>query len=317
MLAYRLQSPIFMFDLFSDQEREWCERTKVNITFPGAADYPRAFEKMAIRPHFLTYWGQPVWNEQFCISIVGSRNPSSQSLRWMEQELPKVFDGQSVVVVSGGARGIDMKAHQLALLCRRPTIVFVPAGLMQVYPASLTEWIEPIVEAGGAVISQFGPNSQMRRDFFHARNRLIAGISELTFVVECKRRSGTLKTANFARELSKTLAVLPTFPYDPGLGGLDLICDGAFPIRDARDLSTLSNFLELINAESKEGKVGHPNRDRNGQLPIACETFEADLHCPINDDCGDANNHAAASRCTAVSDGAEPHTDKCEYQAGR
>lgn len=273
-----------MIELFSDREKKWCEQTKVKITFPGAPDYPRFFEKMTVRPHFLTYWGEPVWNRHFCISIVGSRNPSSQSLRWMESELSTFFSNRNLVIVSGGARGVDMKAHQLALLHRRPTVVFVPAGLMNLYPSSLTEWVEPIVEAGGAVISQFAPNSRMRRDFFHARNRLIAGISGLTFVVECKRRSGTLKTAMFARGLDKTLAVLPTFPTDPGLGGLDLIYDGAFPIRDANDLLVLANSVELIQAEAQKHKICHPHGDPDRQLTIACEAFEANLQSPINDD---------------------------------
>ncbi len=300
-----------MFDLFSDHEKKWCEQTNVKITYPGAADYPRAFRDMPIRAHMLTYWGQPVWNQRFCISIVGSRNPSSASLRWMEQELPLLLQKRSFVLVSGGARGIDIKTHQMALRCRMPTVVFVPAGLMQIYPPALVDWIEPVVEAGGAVVSQFSPSSQMRREFFWARNRLIAAISPLTIVVEAKRRSGTLMTARFVREFNKTLAAVPTFPLDPGLGGLDLICDGgAFPIRDANDILAITNFLELVEPKDQKDEIGHPSGDRDGELTTVSEAFECDVECPINDDGTDANDHTSATSSATVGCCAKPHPDE-------
>lgn len=299
-----------MFDIFSDDEKRWCEKTKVKMTVPGAPDYPKAFRNLAIRPHMLTYWGAPVWNQFFCISIVGSRNPSVASLRWLEQELPILLQNKNFVLVSGGARGIDMKTHQMALRCHRPTVVFVPSGLMNIYPPALIDWIEPVVEAGGAVVSQFSPSSQMRREFFWARNRLIAAISELTLVVEAKRRSGTMMTARFVRELNKTLAAVPTFPSAPGLGGLDLIVDGgAFPIRDAGDLSTLAHPFELIQAETQKENIGHPRSNRDGELAAMSEALKSDVKSPINHDRADANHHAAASRGPTVGDSAETHSN--------
>jgi DNA processing protein len=245
---------------------EWCERHNVKITRPGDNDYPRQFARQPYRPHFLFYWGHPVWNSSRpSISIVGSRQPSFAALEWMEQELTVFSKTEKMTIVSGGARGVDQKAHQIALRQNVPTVALIPSGLMHVYPDSFAEWIEPIVRGGGAVVSQFLPSQTMQKGFFHARNRLIAALSSTTLVIEARRQSGTMITARAAKNLDRSLGVVPTFPNEAGLGGLDLLRDdGAFMIRDALDLSVLVRAAVLIDAKAQEDEICHPGADGGG-----------------------------------------------------
>jgi DNA processing protein len=226
--------------LLSNADWAWCKENNVKITTPGDFDYPKIYEDLVCRPAFLFYLGEPIWLHRPLISVVGSRSPSIACLNWLDSELSRLIRMSRLGVVSGGARGVDQKAHQMALRCRTATCAFLPSGLGQVYPPQFHEWIKPITESGGCVISQFLPSQFMRKGFFRERNRLIAAISPFTLVAECRRRSGTLLTANYAIEFERTLGVLPTFPGESGMGGLDLICDSqAHVIRDAEDIILL------------------------------------------------------------------------------
>lgn len=235
--------------LYSESDRQWCQQQNVRITYPGQPDYPFAFHDLPVRPAILFYMGEPVWLTHKLISVVGSRSPQQQSLKWMDDHLGKLLETRKVGVVSGGARGVDQKAHQLALRAERPTIAFVPSGLRYVYPENFQEWVAPILNGGGCVVSTLLPSATMRKYYFRERNRWIAALSPFTLVIECARRSGTLLTANFARDYHRDIGVMPTFPGEAGMGGLDLLCDcGATPVRDYVDLqSVVDRFSELVD----------------------------------------------------------------------
>lgn len=224
----------------SESDSDWCEKNNVHVVWPGHKDYPVELAELNIRPSVLFYMGTPFWKEYPLISIVGSRSPTTASLNWLDGALGEFLKTCKIGVVSGGARGIDQKAHQVALRNGRPTCIFLPSGLRNMYPQNLIEWVAPVLEIGGCVVSQFLPSMMMQKGYFRERNRLIAAISPLTLVVECKRRSGTMLTAKFAIEFEKKIAVMPTFPGEFGLGGLDLICDStAVPVRDCQDIILL------------------------------------------------------------------------------
>jgi len=89
-------------------------------------------------------------------------------------------------------------------------------------------------------MSEFRPETEMRKSHFRTRNRLIAAVSPITLVVQARRQSGSLITAKLAAGLGRTLAVVPGFPSDPEwMGCLDLLFDGAQPVRGASDLLSL------------------------------------------------------------------------------
>jgi DNA processing protein len=236
--------------LLSENEKKWCLSHNVNVATPQSHDYPQALNQLSFRPGVLFYLGQPVWQTHQLLSVVGSRSPQESSLMWLDEVVSEFLKKNNVAIVSGGARGIDQKAHQVSLRAGRPTVVFLPSGLQQMYPDSLVDWVEPILAGGGAIVSQFMPAQKMQKRFFQERNRWIAAIAELNLLVECRRRSGTRLTAKYAIEYHKKIGVMPTHPFAAGLGGLDLIYDGADLIRDSIDLeSAFYNFSKQRRAD--------------------------------------------------------------------
>ncbi|MCB0350452.1 MAG: DNA-processing protein DprA [Bdellovibrionales bacterium] len=238
--------------LISENEKKWCLNSDVKLTYPGDSLYPQSFYNLELQPSYLFYMGEPIWQTHKLLSVVGSRTPQLASLNWLDQTLGDLLTNKEFAIVSGGARGIDQKAHQMAVRMGRPTLVFLPSGLMCMYPKNLVEWVRPILQAGGCIMSQFTPNAEMRKGYFRKRNELIAAVSPMTLVVECKRRSGTLLTAGFALTMGKTVGVMPTFPGEAGMGGLDILQESpALVIRDSMDIqSAFNDISKLISGKS-------------------------------------------------------------------
>lgn len=220
----------------------------MQFTYPGHEHYPKSFYRMQDPPFFLNYHGRPIWHSRIGLSIVGSREPSLASHEWLEMQIPHVvqyFSGKvteegtvpRLSLVSGGARGVDQICHSLAIRLETPTIVFVPSGLNEVYPANLQNIYQSCLHYDGVFVSEFLPSQKMNKGLFARRNRLISGISIATLIVDARRRSGTMLTAQHCATQGRALMVLPTHPFDnKGLGGLDLIKDGAAMVRDAADM---------------------------------------------------------------------------------
>jgi DNA processing protein len=225
----------------ADEVVEWCKANKATILYPGHPDYPEAFMRREKPPLFLSQWGGPVWRSHTPLAVVGSRDPSHRALEWMDAHLVNLLrKRRDVAIVSGGARGIDQRAHLVSLRLKQPTIVFLPSGLATPYPSEIMDWINSILSVGGAIMSHYHPHQQVRKRHFEGRNRLIAALGKVCLIVEARRRSGSMMTARLARDQDRTVCVVPAFPDDPcAAGGVDLLFDGAMPIRDADDLTLL------------------------------------------------------------------------------
>lgn len=227
----------------------WCYDNDVQIVHPASDFYPEAFHTLEKPPLFLSVRGnlEALTVSKARLAVVGTREPSRRTLEWLDHHLAGFLAKRpDAIIVSGGARGVDQKAHRVTIRHSASTIVFLPSGLNQIYPREILEWEQPLLAAGGALVSPYAPNQTIRRTHFEGRNRLIAALSDLVLVAEARRRSGSIMTARLANELGRTLAVLPSFPGEPrAMGTLDLLFNGAFPIRDAEDLSTLLEPLIL------------------------------------------------------------------------
>lgn len=223
-----------------ERQRQYLQEQMVRgiqFCYPGHENYPPHFLKMSYPPFLISYLGHPVWRSRLGLAVVGSRDASVHSLQWMEQNLSPWLKDNQVFVVSGGARGIDQKAHLLCLQAQRPTVAILPSGLGQVYPSNLQSWVKEIVATGGCVMSEYEEQQPMRKHFFQARNRLISALGVCTLVVQAERRSGTLITARQSVEQNRPVLVVPSHPLDIShQGGLDLLVEGAAPVRDVQDL---------------------------------------------------------------------------------
>lgn len=241
------------------REFQWLVENGCGMSTYFDVGFPSFLRHLEEPPMILCWWGDILKPQDEFISVVGSRNPSRDTLAWMEQHLDIFLRRSGATTVSGGARGIDQKAHMLSLRSGLPTICLVPAGLSRLYPTMLSDWKTLILESGGAIVSPFSPFSEMEKRFFVERNRYIACWSKITFVLEAKRRSGTMMTARWAKHLDRDIAVLPCAPNNCGLGGLDLIVDdGGIPIRDYQDILAAFNRARIKSLPAFEGDVFQP-----------------------------------------------------------
>lgn len=211
-------------------------KRKIKHVYFGEENYPKNLYNLPSPPLFLSFIGTACWNDGYKLSVVGSRNPDTASLKWMEDNLTSLFE-QGVCSVSGAAIGIDQKTHTISTRVDRPTIAFLPSGLDNIYPKTFNRMIEGILESKGAVISEYPLDRKMMKYNFHHRNRLIAALADAVLVVEARLRSGTMITANKAIELGVPLGVIPAHPTNSKFcGNVKLLTDGITPIRDTKDL---------------------------------------------------------------------------------
>jgi DNA processing protein len=142
-------------------------------------------------------------------------------------------------VVSGLALGVDTLAHQIALQAQSATVGIIGSGLDfdSFYPAENWGLKQQILEQGGLVISEYPPGTEPVSYNFPKRNRLLAALGSVVWVVQAGQKSGSLITASLARDLGKTVATVPGSIYDDSLAGnLNLLRDGANLILEFTDL---------------------------------------------------------------------------------
>jgi DNA processing protein len=165
--------------------------------------------------------------------MVGSRNASAAGLA-MTERLARGLGAQGYCIVSGLARGVDGRAHRSSLATG--TIAVLAGGQDRLYPAEHTELAEQIVERG-AILSEMPMGWEARGRDFPRRNRIVAGLSLATVVVEAARKSGSLITANFANEQGRIVMAVPGHPLDPrSEGPNDLLAEGASICRGIEDV---------------------------------------------------------------------------------
>jgi DNA processing protein len=175
------------------------------------------------------------------LAMVGSRSPTPAG-RATAREFAAWFSRAGLTVTSGLAVGIDAASHEGALAGGGVTIAVYATGLDRVYPAEHTALARRI-RAQGALVSEFPPRTPPLRGHFPRRNRLIAGLSLGTLVVEAARHSGSLITARHAGEAGREVFAIPGSIHSPlSRGCHQLIKDGAKLVEEAADVLSELNF---------------------------------------------------------------------------
>ncbi len=159
------------------------------------------------------------------VAVVGSRSPSKYS-QYATDQICRELGEKGVTIVSGMAYGIDRQAHISSVNTKGGTVAVLAGGADNVYPPKNKD-IYDLISRNGLIISEMPPGQQPLRQYFPSRNRLIAGLSDCTLIMEAGAVSGTLHTASFAANQGKEVFVLPNnIYYENALGGLKLLEDG-------------------------------------------------------------------------------------------
>ncbi len=199
----------------------------------GQGLYPSLLAQMDDAPPLLIAKGNLTLLDRPSVAIVGARNASAAACRFA-RSLAHDLGGEGLVVVSGLARGIDSAAHDGAL--ETGTIGIIAGGIDVFYPPENEGRQKSLFECG-LVLAEMPPGTEPRARHFPYRNRIIAGLSLGTIVVEAAPRSGSLITARLAAEAGREVMAVPGSPLDPRAQGCNkLIRDGATLIQNAADV---------------------------------------------------------------------------------
>lgn len=233
--AARWRAEARAFDL--DGELRAVEALGARMIFRGDADYPPLLGSVPDAPLALYAWGR--LDDLPAAAVVGSRAPTEYGRR-MARRLAADLARRRVAVVSGLARGIDSEAHEAALDAGGATWAVLGSGLGHVYPPENRDLVRRIVAEGGCVLSEFPLAVPPHKGHFPRRNRVVAGLSWATIVVEGRGRSGSLLTAGKAAEYGREVFAVPG-PADSPLsdGPHRLLRDGARLAAKAEDVTSL------------------------------------------------------------------------------
>jgi DNA processing protein len=216
--------------------RDWLEGgPRRHVVTLGDAAYPPLLLQTADPPLLLYAQGDLALLARPSIAIVGSRRPTAQG-RDNARAFARELGHDGLAVVSGLAQGIDGAAHEGALGGAAGTIAVVGTGLDRVYPPQHLELAHRIAERG-LLLSEFAPGTPPLPEHFPQRNRVIAGLSLGTLVVEAATRSGSLITARMASEAGREVFAIPGSIHAPQARGCHwLIKQGAKLVESAADI---------------------------------------------------------------------------------
>lgn len=194
-------------------EVSWAESCGITILTQKSDGYPARLRACDDAPATLYSRGNTNYNSSKIISIVGTRKPTSYGRQWCSEIIAQLAQlHPDTVIVSGLAYGIDIIAHTSALDNNLKTVGVVAHGLDTLYPAQHKDIAKRMVENGGAVLTEFRHGTQPEAVNFVSRNRIVAGMSDLTLVVESGEKGGSLITANKAHSYGRLVAALPGYP---------------------------------------------------------------------------------------------------------
>lgn len=190
-------------------QKEWGKLQEAGIFFVSLedGDYPNRLDRITNPPYALYYRGKLPEKKRKRVAIVGARGRSAYGSQ-LTEKLACALAKNQVDVISGMALGIDTDAHTGALKGKGDTYAVLGCGVDHCYPKSNRYLYEKIM-ARGAVLSEYPPGTPPRPVYFPPRNRIISGLSDYVIVMEARKKSGSLITADYAMEQGKEVYALP------------------------------------------------------------------------------------------------------------
>lgn len=203
-----------------DPEAYEQELKKRDLSFLTIDDpeYPAHLKEIPDAPVFLYWRGDLSILDQPCLALVGTREMSDYGQRVTEQFVPEIVRA-GFVTVSGLALGIDAAVARETMAAGGKTVAVLGHGLGKIYPSENARLAQEIVENGGLYLSEFPLDVIPGKYTFPARNRIIAGLSLGTVVLEAPKGSGALITADLALDYGREVFVVPGQIFDPNYAG--------------------------------------------------------------------------------------------------
>jgi len=225
------------------QELKFIENEKIKVLYYKDENYPDKLKHCIDGPVLLFASGNLNFENRKLISIVGTRQITSYGTEFCK----KLIEDLAIfnpIIISGFAYGVDIVAHQAAMDTNLQTIGVLAHGLNQIYPKTHKKYVAKMEQNGG-FLTEFWSNSNPDKENFVRRNRIVAGMSEATIVIESAEKGGSLITANLANDYNRDVFAVPgriTDKYSQG-------CNDLIKTQRANLLTSAADLVYCLNWE--------------------------------------------------------------------
>ncbi len=230
----------------AEKEIAFIEQNKIQCLYFKDEDYPERLKHCLDGPILLFQHGNVNLRNRKILSIVGTRKATVHGISFCEQLLEELSP-LNPVIVSGFAYGIDICAHKSALANNLQTLGCLAHGLNQIYPRVHHKYVQSVEENGG-FLTDFWSTDVFDRNNFLKRNRIIAGISEATVVIESAEKGGSLVTADIANSYNREVFAVPGRPGDSQSRG----CNSLIKTQQAHVLTGAADLIYILGWKLEE-----------------------------------------------------------------
>ncbi len=236
-----------------EEEIKFIEKYKIKPLFVTDKEYPKRLLNCYDSPTLLFYKGEADLNAAKIVAIIGTRSHTDYA-KQVTEKLVKELAAQNVTVVSGLAFGADAIAHKAAVKNDLPTIGVLAHGLDQIYPVEHTGLAKDMIKHHGGLLTEFKSKSKPDKHNFPTRNRIVAGMSDATIVIETGIKGGSMITAELANSYNKDVFAFPGKVTDAKSAGCNYLIKSnkAMLLTDAAELIQVMQWED--NAKSRKDK---------------------------------------------------------------
>jgi DNA processing protein len=240
---------IFTFNDYTeaDDEIRFLDKQGIQPLFITDPGYPQRLLNCYDSPTLLYYKGMTALNTSKVIAIVGTRSNTGYG-RQVTEALVQELAPHDVLIISGLAIGIDAIAHKAALKNNMSTVGVLAHGLDQVYPYEHNRLAREMITENGGILTEFRQQSKPDRHNFPSRNRIVAGMSDATIVIETGVKGGSMITADLANGYNKDVFAIPGKISDPKSSGCNYLIKNnkAVLLPGAEDLLEMMGWRESL-----------------------------------------------------------------------
>ena len=247
----------------AEHEEKFIDKYKIQALFLTAETYPKRLLNCYDSPTLLFYKGAATLNASKIIALVGTRSNTDYGKNFTEK-LVKDLAEHNILIISGLAFGIDAIAHKACLKYGIPTVGVVGHGLDKIYPAQHAPLAKEMIEKGGGVLSEFFSGTKPDKHNFPLRNRIVAGMSDATIIVESSVKGGSMITAKLADAYNRDVFAVPGRVTDK----VSLGCNHLVKYNKAILLTDADELMDILGW--KEKKSG-PKQQRELFIELTAE----------------------------------------------
>ncbi len=226
-----------------EAELAFMEKEGIDAIYFREEEYPERLKHCQDGPVLFFQKGNPIMNQRRVLSVVGTRRMTSYG-RKICREIIEDLAPLNPVIVSGFAYGVDITAHTAALDNNLQTVACLAHGFNELYPKTHKKYVQPIMEQGG-FMTEFWSDDAFDRTNFLKRNRIIAGLSEATLVIESAEKGGSLVTADIANSYNREVFAVPGRAGDAQSRG----CNALIKSQQAHLVTSAADIVYLLNWE--------------------------------------------------------------------